>query len=276
MRSIFEATDYRDYIFAYYEARKAEMPLYSYRMLGNKLGLDASQLFRILQKEQHLPPRCVPAAKELLELQGRAAEYFDLLIAAARSRQKAKKEELLDKAFALRDVQRRQITAEEIKFLSHWWIAAVRAFLEVSDGIVNPTLIAQSLIPPISEAQVLEAINVLKKLNMVKKMASERLQLSEAHLSVSGPAKAQAIRQFQKQVIELSARALDEIDVDQRDISTLTMAMDHECLQDIKELSREFRRQIQKRVEESESADRIVQMNIAIFPLAQGESKNES
>lgn len=271
MRSIFDTADYRDALFAYYESRKAEMPLYSYRLMGQKLGLDASQLFRILQKEQHLPARCVPAAKDLLNLQGRAAEFFDLLIAAARSRQKAKKEALLDKAFALRDVQRRQIDEQELKFLSHWWIAAVRAFLEVTQGVAIPQKIAQSLIPPISEAQVQEALTLLQDLGLVQKIASARLQLTEPHLSVSGPRKAQAVRQFQKQVIELSAQALENISVEQRDISTLTMAMDGECLQDIKELTREFRRQIQKRVEESIKPDRIVQMNIAIFPLAQGE-----
>lgn len=268
MAFVFDVTDYRDLLHSYYEDRKAQMPLYSYRMLGAKLGLDASQLFRILQKEQHLPVRCVPIAKELLGLAGRAAEYFELLIAAARSRTTQKRQELLDKAFALRDVRRREINEKELQFLSQWWIATVRAFLEVTRGNADPAMIARSLIPPVKEEQVKEAIELLKDLGMVTRLPSEKLALAEAHLTVGGPEKAQAVRQFQKQVMQLGAASLDNIPVTHRDISTLTMAVDDECLQDLKELAREFRRQVQKRVEECNGPDRIIQLNMALFPVA--------
>jgi len=269
MASVFDVTDYRDLLQSYYEERKAQMPLYSYRMLGIKLGLDASQLFRILQKEQHLPARCVPVAKELLGLAGRAAEYFELLIAASRSRTQQKKQELLDKAFALRDVRRRELNQQELKFLSEWWIATVRAYLEVSQGHADAKKIAQSLIPPIQEQQVREALDLLKDLGMVKRLPSEKLALTDAHLTVSGPEKAQAVRQFQKQVMQLGANSLDQIPVTERDVSTLTMAVNQECLDDLKEMSREFRRQVQKRVEECTQPDRIMHLNMALFPVAQ-------
>jgi uncharacterized protein (TIGR02147 family) len=269
MPTVFDVMDYRDLLHSYYEERKSQMPLYSYRMLGSKLGLDASQLFRILQKEQHLPSRCVPMAKDMLCLTGRPAEYFDLLIAASRSRSQQKKQELLDKAFALRDVRRHELSEKELQFLGQWWIATVRALLEVTRGNADPALIARSIIPPITEDQAREAIELLKDLGMVTRLPSEKLALAETHLTVSGPAKAQAVRQFQKQVMQLGANSLDTIPVEQRDISTLTMAVDEECLQELKEMAREFRRQVQKRVEECAGPDRIMHLNMALFPVAQ-------
>src|SRR5690554_3634026 len=116
MVTVFDVADYRDLLLAYYNDRKAQMPLLSYRMLGGKLGIDASQLFRILQKQQHLPARCVPLAKELMGLSGRAAEYFELLIAASRSKSPSKRQELLNKAFSLRDVRRRELNNKELQF----------------------------------------------------------------------------------------------------------------------------------------------------------------
>ena len=44
-----DTPDYRDYLKEYYDRRKSEMPLYSYRMMGDKLGLDSSYLYRVLQ-----------------------------------------------------------------------------------------------------------------------------------------------------------------------------------------------------------------------------------
>lgn len=271
MCEVFEVVDYRELLRAFYEERKARMPLYSYRMLGSKLGLDASQLFRILQKEQHLPPRCVPIAKELLGLTGRAAEYFELLIAAARSRTPQKQKELLDKAFALRDVRRRELDTQELKFLSQWWIATVRAYLEVNKGNADPRSIARSIIPPIEPVQVQEALDLLKDLGMVRKLSSGKLALAEPHITVGGPEKSKAVREFQKQVMQLGAASLDTVPVTDRDISTLTLAMDEECMDDLKEMMREFRRQVQKRVEESRQPDRILQLNMALFPVARSQ-----
>lgn len=268
MTSLYDVTDYRELLRSFYEGRKEQMPLYSYRMMGAKLGLDSSQLFRILQKDQHLPSRCVPLAKDLLGLVGRSGDYFEILIAAARTRTPQKRKELFDKALALRDVQRRDLTQNELRFLSQWWIPATRAFLEVTEGKADPAFIAKHLVPQITIEQATEALTVLKELGLVKKIASGRLVLAENHLTVSGPEKSQAVRLFQKQAMQLGANSLDEIAADLRDVSTLTMAVDVDCFNELKEMMREFRRQLQKRVEESNNPDRVMQLTMSFYPVA--------
>jgi len=264
-----ESTDYRDMLRSFYERRKSEMPLFSYRMMGQKLNIDASQLFRILQKEQHLPTRSVPTAKSLLGLQGRNAEYFDLLMAAARSRSAAKRKELIDKAFALRDVQRRGLEDKELEFLGHWYHAAIRNLIEVSHGNAEPRDLASRVFPPISETQAAESIALLKDLGLVKKLPSGRLGLSETHLTASGPdRKAKAVRTFQRQVLNLAADSLETIPKTERDISTLTLSVDNDCFEDVRGMLQEFRRLVQKRVEECAHPDRVMQLTMAFHPLA--------
>lgn len=271
--SLEESNDYRDMLRSYYERRKSEMPLYSYRMMGQKLTLDASQLFRILQKEQHLPARCVPIAKELLGLQGRAAEYFDLLMAATRSRSAPKRKELLEKAFALRDVQRRSLQEQELEFLSHWYHAAVRSLIEVSRGHAEPRELAHRLVPPISEAMAAESVLLLKNIGLVKKQPSGRLSLAETHLTASGPEKAKAVHSFQRQLLALAADSLESIPKSKRDISTLTLSVDAECFEDLRGMLQEFRRLVQKRVEDCTSPDRVMQLTLAFHPLAFAQSE---
>ena len=157
-----DIADYRDFLKEFYDRRKVEMPFYSYRMMGDKLGLDSSYLYRVLQKKQHLPAHALPAAKEILALAGREAEYFDLLYSAAVSKDKTKREELMAKALSLRDVERHSLQAAELKLLENWWIPAVRAYLELNGGVVNVKQIARDICPPITEAQALEAIETLR------------------------------------------------------------------------------------------------------------------
>ena len=115
MHLFLDTADYRDLLKSYYERRKKEMPLYSYRMMGEKLGLDSSFLFRVLQKNHHLPVHALQKAKE--------------------------------------------------------------------------------------------------------KLASGKLSLMDAHLTVGGPEKALAVRNFRKQTLNLAIEALDNVLVNERNVS---------------------------------------------------------
>ena len=244
------------------------MPFYSYRMMGDKLGLDSSYLYRVLQKKQHLPAHALPAAKEILDLSGREAEYFDLLFSAAVTKDKSKREELMAKALDLRDVDRHCLQAAELKLLENWWIPAVRAYLELNGGIVNVKQISRDICPPITEAQAQEAIDTLLEVGLVQKMASGKLALTDAHLTVGGPEKKQAVRNFQKEVLSLASNALDNIPVDERNISTLTLSVDQSCFDDLGDMLREFRRLVQKRVDSAKNSDRVMQLSMAFYPIA--------
>jgi len=267
MLNIDEIGDYRDLLKQYYAQRKLELPLYSYKMMGLKLGLETSQIFRILNKEYHLPTRCIPLAKELLNLTGRSAELFEILAAAARTRSKSKQDKLYEMAFALRDVEFRKLNTHELQFLSKWWIPVVRSCVELSGGDADPGHIAARIIPAISRDQVMEALHILKELGFITKKASGCYGVSKLHFTSSGTEKIQAIRSYQNQLFALGQNALASIAPADRSISTLMVSVDDDCFQDLQEMSREFRRQIQKRVEEVAHPDRAMQVLISIVPV---------
>lgn len=273
MKNFSDVADYRDLLKSYYEQRKKEMPFYSYRMMGDKLGLDSSYLYRVLQKKQHLPAHVIPAAKELLDFDGRSAEYFDLLVAAGVAKSADKKAELMAKAVALRDVERHSLQQAELKLLENWWIPAVRAYLELNGGVVNIKKIAKDLCPPITEEQAAEAIETLKEIGLVKNVTSGRLALTDAHLTVGGQEKSAAVRHFQKQVLFLASEALETVPVNERNISTLTLSVDQACFDDLGEMLREFRRLVQKRVDESKRPDRVMQLSMAFYPVTKTNGK---
>lgn len=274
MLSIFEFDDYRDYLLYVYKYRKKENSLYSYRMMGDRFGVDSSQLHRILQKRENLPSRCLPIVKEDLDLNDNTSECFDLLFAISQTKNTEKRQKLYVKTQSLHEVQRRDIKNKELEFLSHWWIAVIRSYLEVNSGKSDASKIAKQLQPAISTSDAKKAILLLKDLGMVKRLPSERLQISDVHLTVSGVEKSKAVRKFQKQVMNLAIDSIDEIDVEQRDVSTLTMAMDDECFDEIREMARNFRRQVQKRVEKSNYPTRVYQLNTSFFPVTEKFTKD--
>ena len=108
MPTIYDYTDYRDAIRDFYLDKKKSNSKYSYSVLGMAIGLNASHVFCVVEKKRNLPVRCVPAMKKLLGLTGRAAQYFDHLLAASRTKSEKTRQEILAKASLLRDVNRPQ------------------------------------------------------------------------------------------------------------------------------------------------------------------------
>ena len=154
MLNINEISDYRDLLKNYYTQRKLDMPLYSYKMMGQKLGLETSQIFRVLNKELHLPNHSIPLAKDMLDLKGRSGEIFEILVAASKAKSQAKKEKLYKMALSLQDVDLRKLSASEYLFLSKWWIPVVRALIEMNGGHAEVSRLVKQITPTVSEDQV--------------------------------------------------------------------------------------------------------------------------
>jgi len=268
MKPIFDYLDYRTYLKDAYEERKSESAFYSYRVMAESFGLFPSNVFRILHGEAHLPARCQSRALEVLGLTGRSAEYFQLLISYSRERSSRARGKILEKALALRDVSRKPLENRELDYFENWWVAVVRALLDVTRGKAVPKDLARQLVPNVKEEEVRAALELLEELKLVKKASSGRLLPSEAHLTAGGPAKAKAVHRFQRQVLSLAADSLERFPPEVRDVSTLTLSMDERAFSEIRELIRECRRQIQKRVEDSKSPDRVMQLAMAFFPAA--------
>lgn len=268
MADIFDYEDYRDMIKDYYLEHKKHNSLYSFSTLGKMLGLDASHAYYIVQKKRNLPVHAVPAAKKMLGLDGRGAAYFDLLIVASRTKSEKTKAEVMQKATLLRDVKRHLLQQNEIKYLSEWWTIVVRALIEVKRGNVDVAEIASSIIPPITEEQAQESLDLLKSLGFIQPYSNNRVKLSDPHITIQGAEKAQAIRSFQSKVMQFGIRSLSETPPEERDISTITMAVDSKGFADIKNMISEFRKELQIRVDKCIAPDRVMQLNLALFPVA--------
>lgn len=268
MLNIDEISDYRDLLKDYYVQRKLDMPLYSYKMMGQKIGLGTSQVFRLLNKEVHLPTRCVPLARDLLGLKGRRGEMFEILVAASKTKSPSKKDKLYEMALALRDVKMRQMTSNELLFLSKWWIPVMRALIEVEGKSTPIPQLVKKIYPPISQEQADEAIRVLKELKLITPLASEKYTATQENFTSSGNAKVTAIRSYQNQLLSLAQESLVSMNPDQRDLSSLMVIVDDDCFADLKEMTREFRRQVQKRVEEVVKPSKVMQFVFSLYPVA--------
>ena len=236
--------------------------------MGQKLGLETSQVFRVLNKESHLPAQSIPLSKKLLGLKGRDGELFEILVAASRTKSKTKKDKLYKMALALQDVSLRKLNSNEILFLSRWWIPVVRSIIEINGGEADVRTLVKQITPAISEEQVKEAIHVLKELKRITPLASERYAVTTVNFTSAGATKITAIRSYQNQLLTLAQNALVNISPNERNISSILACVDDECFDDLVEMTQEFRRQVQKRVAEVSEPKKVMQFIFSLYPVA--------
>jgi len=263
----FDYDDYREVLKTVFEHRKEASPQFSYKALAEILGIDPAGTFRVLNKERHLPARCVSRAIDFLGLTGRSAEYFVLMTSYGRERRKIARQEILNKALELRDVPRRRLEEDELSFLRDWWVVAVRCAVEVLEGRAVPEEIASRITPAVRVEDVRTALDLLVSLGIAKKAQGGRLRIADQHLTVDGQKGRLAVAEFQSKILQLAAESVDRFPREIRDISTLTVTVDERAFEDIRGILKDCRRRIQARVGDVAKPDRALQVAFSIFPL---------
>lgn len=269
MRPVFEYLDYRKYLNDSYLERREGDPELSYRRLGEQLGLDGSNFYKIVHGKSHLPVRCQSRVVEFLGLSSREAEYFQLLVAYARERGAKGRAEVLERARRMQDVARKSLESRELLFYRDWWTSVVRSLLEVHEGRAVFEELAANVSPPIPPREAQASFELLVELGLVKRAGSGRWKLSDLHLTAGGEAKAQSVHAYQRQILQLAVESLHRYSKDLRDVSTLTIPVDGPSFEAIGEILRECRRQIQKQAESTAKPDRVMQLAMAFFPVSE-------
>lgn len=265
---ILDYLDYREFLKDYLENIKADKPWFSLRYLGGRLDVDAGNIVKMLQKERHLPERCLSALAAELGLNSRETEYLGLLVEFSKATQAEKIRVAYERILDLKYVRPAVVGKQQYAFYRDWKPTAVLAMLHLDHLRKDEVEIADKLEPRITIQEALETLQLLEKLGLARKEKGNRWVANESLLTTGEGWKDIAIREYQRQTLKLSERSLEHHQPSERDISTLTFTLGPGDLEKIRELTKEFRRNILSIAAGTPAAERIYQMNLQLFPMS--------
>lgn len=278
--NIFDYLDYHEFLRDFYTLEKATDPLFSYRVFAVAVHIDASLLVKILQGKRHLSAEGIEQFISFFRFKSAKSEYFRELVAY----NKANREDELKRHFEslqkMRPAAKRQIDEARYRYFQMWYFPMIRSAIDVFEYYSHEQ--AESLgslcHPKLSATQVVDALNNLESLGLVKKTSSGRIIPSEAHLSTGDRWQSAAIQDYQRQMIEHAKNALNSISREKRDISTITLALDSSQLERIQAILAEARSSIVRQVGAmpSNECDAVYQLNIQFFPVMQKDKELDS
>jgi uncharacterized protein (TIGR02147 family) len=275
MKSVFGYLEYRDFLRDFYEEKKSERSFFSYRLFGAKVGIDASYLAKVLIKHRHISNDSIGKFADFCGLKDREAEYFETLVHFVKAKSHKESKLLFEKLLSLKGVSARTLVEHQYAFYQKWYHSAIRSVLEFYDFRGNYKALAEQLSPKIPVKEAKESIRLLEKLQLVKKDENGRYRMTDSAITTGPQWHSLAIQSFQEETIRLSAESLARHPKKHRDVSTVTMNINEQNFQEIKERIKEFRSAIIKYANEQSSPDRVIQLNIQLFPLSNVKERAE-
>jgi uncharacterized protein (TIGR02147 family) len=231
-------------------------PRYSLRSYAGKVGIHAGALSSILSGKRNvsrdLAERIV---RRLLLDPQRRAEILGLF-PEKRAYRKA--------GAAAPEPRYLELSAAQFKIAAEWEHFAVMSLIKCVRAKHTPAWIADRLRIPESRAR--QVVERLVELGLVTKDASGALRRSPKSYRTPDDVASVAMKKHHDQTLDLAKESLHRDSVEQRDMTTLTMAIDPAKLDAAKELIRKFHDDVSDLLESGEQTE-VYRLAVQLFPM---------
>ena len=159
-----------------------------------------------------------------------------------------------------------KISVEQYHLMADWYHDAILELLHNKDFHEDYNWIASRL--EISPYQARDAMERLILLGQVERTDAGLRPTFQLTTTVHQPLSTAARRKNQKQLLEKALLAVDEVSFEERDNSSVVMAISKTDLPVAKEMIKQFRRELLKKLQSPQKeSDSVYQLAVAFFPL---------
>lgn len=269
MREVYNYLDYQEYLRDFYDEQKEKSSWFSYRYMGNKIDLDPSFLVKVLQGKMNLSIKSIPRVAQFCGLEGPELEYFETLVRFGRAKTAKENKLYFDKLIAMSSLPSHNLTEEQYAFYSKWYHLTVRQVLQYYDWKEGYAELGRQLSPRISAREARESIELLKKLDLIATDENGNYKPTDKIVTTGDSWRSAAIHSYQKETIELAKESLDRHPKEIRDISSITISVNHKDLEEIRRLTAEYRKSLLSMKTGNGESDAVYQVNIQVIPTTE-------
>lgn len=274
MKSIFEYTNFREFLADFFEESKKTNPLFSHRHLASRLGLSTPNLiWLVIKGKRNLTDDVRQRLTKFLRLTKRKALYFETMVDFLQ----AKTHEEKDRHFSRIMEMRRPFGANVIderhyEYYSNWYNPVIRELVTSPDFKENFRELGMRVSPPISEAQARNSVELLLKLRMVRKSGGRYAQ-THAVVTTGPEVKSLAVINYHRHMSSLAASSFDRCKGDDRNITSVTLSMTADNLKKLVKEANDFRAKVVSLMEPCRKDAKVFQVNVQIFSVSREPSK---
>ena len=276
--SVFSYHDYREYLRAFWEHKSQTSRGFSVRGFLKKAGIANPSFFRqVLESKRNLTEQTLSQFQQALQPPPHEAEYFAALVRFNQAKHNAEKQaQYLHMRELAGQAKVRTVGERSFGFYEKWYIPVLRELLCIHPHPHNMAELGRSLHPPVPTTEVREAVKRLIDLGFIQKTPQGTFQQTDPLLSTGFEVHSMAVRDFNRQMVELAGQSLHNIPVPERNITGVTMAISESTYHQITHELHQMQDRILQLVANDPQADRVYQLNTLLFPVSKKTNPSEA
>lgn len=162
-----------------------------------------------------------------------------------------------------------QLALNLFHVISDWYHYAILELTQIQGFKGDPKWIASKLGITTSEINIaVERLVHLELLSIDPVTGVWKDESGATTMAGPNPYADAATRKLQKQVLEMGVHALENIPVEERDQSSMTMAIDSKLLPQARAKIKRFRRELCRFLKSSPHQDQVYQLGVSLYPLS--------
>jgi len=271
----------RPVVYTYFDARKflrdaqvamkSRRPSFTLEHLGKLVGLKSKgHVSLIFQGRKNIPDEKIPLFAKALDLDARESAFFAHLVRFTQAATHRERKLHLDRMVAAMRVADRKLVPAQYDLCRQWYHPVVHELLRVLEIRDEWEVLATALRPSITSEQAKESVELLSHIGLVAKDPKGLWRPTDSVVTFGEGWKSVAIREFQRHAIALAEGALEEVPPAQRDISHLTLSLGEASFRELQERLALFRKEALTLARQDRSPDRVVMLNLSLFPVGGG------
>lgn len=270
MKPVFTYDSYRDFLNDYYQMKKSDNSMFSFRFFAKKAGLQSGNYLKlVMDGERSLTQKTVLKFIKGLNLNEWEALYFENLVFYNQSTDENEKA-FYFKNMELARAQHSQVllTKDQYEALTNWHPLAIKELGLLSDFQLNSRWIASKLDHKITPQQAKDALSLLERLGLIKidtkngKILGTHQTMNTPDVDTSGP-----VAKFHKVVLNLAIESIEQQSVEERCLNALTIAVRKKDLPSAFQKISKFTKEMNAHFTKGKPYDAVYQLAIQLFRM---------
>lgn len=248
--------DFRLWLQSEWMMRCKRNPRFSLRSFALVLDMDSSTVSQLISGKRKASKKVISKICERLSADQSLLTKF--LVQEQRNSQGDSKLKMSQTDYQL-------LNEDAIAVLSNWYYFAILEIVNVDHFQSSYTWIANRL--GLTTPEIKIAVERLTRLNLLS-VESGKIKRTEKFLTTYAPGQtSKAQKEFQKQVLDMALEAIDEVPIELRDMSNMTMAIDIDKIPEARKMITKFRRELSDFLEDGERTQ-VFQLAVQLYPIS--------
>lgn len=274
---LYSYLSYREYLADWFAARKAADSRYSHRLFARRAGVSSPSLLKeVIAGRRNLTPSTLEGFALALNLEGEDLGFFTALVQLDQAATDDERNSAWDQVASSRRFRSaRPIEGATVRYLSHWYCAAIRE-LALCDGFQNdPDWVRTQLQPPITRAEARQALETLFQLGLLEEVDG-KVRAVDVTVGTPHEVAGLAAHNYHHQMLQQAWDSIERAEPEERHLLGLTVAIPTSLVPILKRELDAFQERLLHLCdnaiagEDSLPAERVFQLQLGLFPLTRG------